>query len=282
MLDLSNESLPSSNRRKLRRPLVTVITVVYNGADVLAETIESIINQTYSDIEYIVIDGASTDGTPEITQRYGEAITTLVREPDQGIYDAMNNGIRLAQGEIISLLNAGDCYRPEAVAMVVDAYQNSVPLNETDCVLIAASLEYVTLSGVHYLIQPNLEQLNRDLSLPHPSLFVTKAVFDQFGLFSTSYTIAADYDFVLRTYRHCQTILLSEVSTVMAPNGKSGNYWLTAQEAHRARVSNGIAPVSSYFELTVKRLRILIHLSLDKIGLWRFIEPIGKQQNRSL
>jgi glycosyltransferase involved in cell wall biosynthesis len=277
-----NDQPLSIHRRRQVRPLVTIVTVVYNAADVLVETIDSVVNQTYPDIEYIVIDGASTDGTAKIIQQYAGAITTVVREPDRGIYDAMNKGLRLARGEIIGLLNAGDRYRPEAVATVVEAYQNSVPVDDTDCVLIAASLEAIAHSGFHYLKQPNLWQMDRDLSLPHPSLFVTKAVFDKFGLFATNYQIAADYDFVLRTYRHCQILLLSEVTTIMAPLGKSSNYWLTANEAHAARLANGFPLPISYGFLVLKRLRIAAHLGLDQVGLWKFIEPLGKQKTRSL
>jgi glycosyltransferase involved in cell wall biosynthesis len=279
MSALPTNQLQSARRRQYH-PLVTIITVVFNAADVLAATIESVINQTYPHIEYIVIDGGSTDGTYDVIQHYSAAIAILKRESDKGIYDAMNKGVQLANGEIIGLLNAGDCYRPEAVAAVVEAYQNSMPLDDSDCVLIAASLEVITNSGWHYLKQPNIWQMDRDLSLPHPSLFVTKAVFDRFGLFHSEYVIAGDYDFVLRTYRHCQLLLLAEVTTIMAPTGKSGNYWLTANEAHTARLANGFFPPLSYFYLLVKRLRIILHLSLDKIGLWQFIEPIGKQKQK--
>jgi glycosyltransferase involved in cell wall biosynthesis len=272
---------PKYPLRRQTRPLVTIITVVYNAVDVLAETIKSVMGQTYPDVEYIVIDGGSSDGTYEIIQQYSAAITTLIRGADEGIYDAMNKGVKIAHGEIIGLLNAGDCYKPEALAAVVDAYQSSTPLDDFNCVLIAASLEVISNNGLHYLKQPNIWQMDRDLSLPHPSLFVTKAVFDRFGLFQAGYTIAGDYDFVLRTYRHCQVLLLNEVTTIMAPTGKSGNYWLTANEAHAARLANGFFPPFSYFYLLSKRLRILLHLSLEKVGLWRFIEPIGKQKKPS-
>lgn len=272
--DQSQEK-PSPPQQQL---LVTIITVVLNGADALAATIASVQQQTYPHIEYIVIDGGSTDGTSEIIQQYSSTIDKIVSEADQGIYDAMNKGVNLSTGQIIGLLNAGDCYRPEAIASVVAAYQNSSPLDDQDCVLVAAGLEVITDSGLHYLKKPNILSIDRDLSLPHPSLFVTKAVFDRFGLFTSSYAIAADYDFVLRTYRHCQILLLPEITTIMSPLGKSRNYWLTANEAHVARLANGGSLPSSYFRLLLKRLRICTHLTLEWLGLWPLVESIGKQK----
>jgi glycosyltransferase involved in cell wall biosynthesis len=97
------------------RPLVTVITVVFNGAGEIEETIRSVIQQTYDNVEYIVIDGGSTDGTLEIIGKYGDAIDHWVSEPDRGIYDAMNKGIRLAQGEWLNFMNAGDLFSAKDV-----------------------------------------------------------------------------------------------------------------------------------------------------------------------
>jgi glycosyltransferase involved in cell wall biosynthesis len=279
MCATSPNSLPEIDRAdQPQAPLVTIITVVYNCAGELAATIESVRQQTYPHIEYIVVDGNSTDGTAEVIQQYAAAITKLSCEPDRGIYDAMNKGVALAEGKIIGLLNAGDCYRPGAIAAVVDAYQNFGRQRPDNCLLIAAGLEVITSSGLHYLKQPNILAMDRDLSLPHPSLFVTKDVFDRFGTFAANYTIAADYDFVLRTYRHCQILLLPEVTTIMAPLGISKDFWLTATEAHQARLANGVPLAVSAFYLWLKRLRICTHWLLDALGLWPCFERFGKQK----
>ena len=94
-------------------PLVTIITVVFNGEKYLQQTIQSVINQTYDNVEYVVIDGGSTDGTVDIIRKYEDKIDYWVSEPDQGIYDAMNKGIQLAGGEIVGLINSDDCYHPK-------------------------------------------------------------------------------------------------------------------------------------------------------------------------
>ena len=94
---------------------VSIITVVYNGAAFIRDCIESILNQTHPDIEYIIIDGKSTDGTVDIVQSYGTKIARFISEPDKGLYDAMNKGISIATGEVIGLLNADDFYRHNRV-----------------------------------------------------------------------------------------------------------------------------------------------------------------------
>ena len=96
-------------------PLISIITVSYNAVKTIEDTITSVLNQTYSNIEYIIIDGASTDGTLEVIKKYQDDISIIVSEPDKGIYDAMNKGIERANGELIGIINADDWYEANAV-----------------------------------------------------------------------------------------------------------------------------------------------------------------------
>ena len=101
-------------------PILTVVTVVFNGAAEIARTIDSVLTQTYTGIEYIVIDGGSSDGTPEIVRAYGAAISSFVSEPDRGVYDAMNKGAALARGDYLLFMNCGDVFvAPQTVALVM-------------------------------------------------------------------------------------------------------------------------------------------------------------------
>lgn len=107
-----------------QNPLVSIITVVYNADNCLEETIKSVINQNYKNIEYIIIDGGSTDNTLSIIKKYEKQIKMWISEPDNGIYEAMNKGISLCQGEIVGIINAGDTYTSNAISIVVESYQN--------------------------------------------------------------------------------------------------------------------------------------------------------------
>lgn len=108
-----------------KAPLISIITVVYNGEKYLEQTIQSVINQTYKNIEYIVIDGGSTDGTLDIIKKYEEHISYWVSESDKGLYDAMNKGIGVAKGELIGMINSDDWYELEAVEIMAEAYKNN-------------------------------------------------------------------------------------------------------------------------------------------------------------
>jgi glycosyltransferase involved in cell wall biosynthesis len=109
-------------------PLISIITPVFNGASYLRETIESVLNQTYPHVQYIVVDGGSTDGTVEIIKAFGNRIDTFISEPDNGMYDALAKGLELARGDVIAYLNAGDYYHPAALSVVAEIMgKHSVP-----------------------------------------------------------------------------------------------------------------------------------------------------------
>ena len=199
---------------------VTLITVCRNVAPVIAETLDSVLSQTHADIELIVIDGASTDGTVEILESYrdrnrnGRGITTLVSEPDKGIYDAMNKGLRLATGEVIGFVNAGDLLMtPDVIAHVLKAFERAhVDAVYGDIIMVDENDVYKVhrtwLSGTYHR-----ENFRKGWMPPHVGTFIKKSVYDQFGLFNTDLRIGADYEILLRfLYKHSiRTIHLREV-----------------------------------------------------------------------
>lgn len=184
-------------RSTTEMPLISVVTVVYNGDRYLEQTILSIINQTYENIEYIIVDGGSIDGTLDIIRKYAERIDYWVSEPDNSIYDAMNKGIELAGGELIGLLNADDYYEPGAVVAVVDRYReepsprilygNTFFLNE------ALNLRYKSYGHTRYW---------RGMCFSHQAMFVHRDIYRAIGKYDDSLRIAADYDFVVRCFTH--------------------------------------------------------------------------------
>ncbi|MEZ0486873.1 glycosyltransferase family 2 protein [Fibrella aquatica] len=250
---------------------VSIITVVYNGADTIAEAIESVLGQTYPDIEYIIIDGASTDGTQAIVAGYGKRISQFVSEPDQGLYDAMNKGIQRATGDIIGILNADDLYRhPDVISRIVDQF------NQHQADAVYGDLVYAQRDAPDRVMRywqagtykPGA--FLRGWMPPHPTFFVRASVYKQHGYFTTSLRSAADYELMLRfVHKHqIQVAYLNEVVVVMRLGGVSNSSFLNRLRANKEdRVAwqmNAIRP--GWFTLWLKPLR--------KIGqFWQRDQP---------
>ena len=176
---------------------ISVITVCRNSAATIEQTIRSVLGQTYPDIEYIIIDGGSTDGTLDIIRHYEDRIEKWVSEPDGGLYDAMNKGIRMATGDIIGIINSDDWYAPGTVTAAVRAFGERP---EAD--LVHGDLFYVTGTGCAYKGK-RLERLLPDgyaAQFYHPTFFVRREVYEACGLFDCRYPHAADVDFVYRLH----------------------------------------------------------------------------------
>lgn len=179
----------------MNNPKVSVITVVYNGADTIEQTIKSVLGQTYKNLEYIIIDGASTDGTQKVIEKYQDSIACYVSEPDKGIYDAMNKGIKYATGDIIGIINSDDWYAGDAVEKAVAVFN----IDEAD-VVYGKVLFGEKEGDMKPLPVYFIETLWYQMAVPHPSVFVKKHIYREYGLFDLQYGIAADYEFMLRLY----------------------------------------------------------------------------------
>lgn len=173
---------------------VSVITVCYNAEFGIEKTILSVLNQTYSDIEYIIIDGASTDGTIDIIHKYADKISYLVSEPDGGIYDAMNKGIKIATGEWINFLNAGDTFYYST--SIENAFSHDV-LPEIDVLYGYQVHNYEYGKFVRKRLP--LTFFNSGMPFGHESSFVRAEVMKRIG-FDTNFRIAADYNFFFKLY----------------------------------------------------------------------------------
>lgn len=165
---------------------VSVITVSYNAAKTIEQTIQSVLKQSYPNIEYLVIDGKSTDGTQRVIEKYRNEISYYVSEPDQGIYDAMNKGISRASGDVIGIINSDDWYETDAVEKVVNCFEKK----NADVVF-----------GEIWLIDSNGNKRSctkNSILPPHPAMFVKRNAYRKYGVFDISYAIAADYELTLR------------------------------------------------------------------------------------
>lgn len=178
---------------------VTIITATYNSAATVRDTIESVLSQNYKDIEYLIIDGGSTDGTLEIVKGYGERIARVVSEADKGIYDALNRGIALATGDVVGILNSDDFYSDNnIISMVVDTL---VLRNVDSCY---GDLVYVDAVDTSKVVRRwrsgkfSPHKFFRGWMPPHPAFFVRKNVYDKYGVFNLQLGTAADYEIMLR------------------------------------------------------------------------------------
>lgn len=178
---------------------ISIITVVYNGEAYLESCIQSVLSQDHSDIEYIIVDGASTDSTPEIIARYRNRIATVISEPDKGIYDAMNKGVKAATGEVVGILNADDLYQNEKVISRVAREFEKKGVDSIFGDLIFVNPE--DLNKVVRFYQPKnfkLEHFRKGDMPPHPTFFVKRELYDRFGYFDTSFKITADFELMVR------------------------------------------------------------------------------------
>ncbi|WNC71200.1 glycosyltransferase family 2 protein [Thalassotalea psychrophila] len=178
---------------------ISIITVCYNSEQTIKDTIESVLAQTYQNIEYIIVDGASTDQTIAIVNQYKDSIQTIISEPDNGIYDAMNKGISAATGDVIGILNSDDFYTNiEVIENIADIYSKK----NTD--MIFGELIYVNPDNVNRTVRHYSAKNFKPYKLrfgwmpPHPATFIKASVYEQYGLYKTDYKISADYEMFVR------------------------------------------------------------------------------------
>lgn len=203
---------------------LSLITVVYNAHHFIADCIESVIAQDYADLEYIVIDGGSTDGSLSIIKNYQAHIAQLVSEKDHGMYDALNKGIALATGDVIGILNADDMLAsPDVLSAIAKQFLNS----DTDGVY--GDLNYVHQTNVNEVIRKwrSKQYIKKDISngwMPaHPTLYLKSSLFKKFGGYSLNFGTAADYELILRfLYQHeAKAIYLNKLFVNMRIGGMS-------------------------------------------------------------
>lgn len=234
---------------------VSIITVVYNGIDHMRDCVESVLTQTYPDIEYIVVDGQSTDGTVDLIQSYGTKIARFISEPDRGIYDAMNKGLKLATGELIGILNADDFYQHDrVVANVVDL------ATRTNSDAVYGDLVYVDRADKQRVVRYwRAGQYEEGAFLwgwmpGHPTFFAKRSLYEQYGLFRLDLVSAADYELLLRfIYKHkAKVAYLNEVTVVMRSGGISNSTLANRLRANREdRLAWKLNELKPYFFTTL-------------------------------
>ena len=228
---------------------VSIITVCYNSAETIEDTIQSVVNQDYENIEYIIIDGKSNDDTLKIIEKYKNQITKLLSEKDDGIYFAINKGISLATGDVIAILHADDMYvSRQIISKVVNEFDNS----KSDTVY--GDLEYVQKNNISKVLRNwKSGEYKKDFFLkgwmpPHPAFFVRKNCYNKYGIYNTILKSAADYELMLRLLykNNSSASYIPEVLVKMRVGGKSNvslvNRFKANREDKKAWLINNLKP----------------------------------------
>jgi glycosyltransferase involved in cell wall biosynthesis len=226
--------------------LVSIITVCFNSAPTIEDTILSVANQKYPEKEHIVIDGASTDGTMAVVQRYAASLRS-VSEPDHGIYDAMNKGIAMASGEIIGILNADDFYAHDAVLdKVADVFSDST-IDACYADLVYVDRKNTDQVTRYWVSEPFQQGLFEKGWMPaHPTFFVRRRIYEQLGSFDLNFPRQADFELTMRflEVHNIKAVYVPDIWVKMRMGGVSNNSVrgvITGNiEAHRACRKNGL------------------------------------------
>jgi len=270
----------------LKNIKVSIITVTYNSEKYLSSTIESVLNQTYNNIEYIIIDGMSSDNTISIINRYEHLFNGRLKwlsEADSGIYEAMNKGISMATGEIIGIVNSDDWYEKDTVISIVET------IGEHD--MIHANMNLIDIhNNVDRIYSHRNTRFFKYLTTPynHPTMFVKKEVYQKIGVFDEKFKTGADYDFMLRFNKskynaiHFDRII-TNVRLVGVTTG--ANSVKDFSEFKQALVNNGVSNAKAAVYVYLRKVLVFISKILRRhpkvLKIIRVFIPYQKKRTRN-
>jgi glycosyltransferase involved in cell wall biosynthesis len=244
---------------------ISIITVAYNSSATISDTIKSVLDQTYLDIEYIIVDGNSKDNTMSIVKDYEPIFNGRmhwISEPDKGLYDAMNKGIQMATGEVIGIINSDDFYVNNSV---IEEVIKTIKIRNVDS--LYTDLYLVDSTDTDKVIRDcTYRDFKKGLFFqgwhpPHPSFFVKRKIYDKYGKFDLTYSIAADYDFMLRVLEK------HSITTTYLP-------------IHTIKMRNGGASTSSLKHIKISQKECLLAFKKNDLSVNKWGYFIGKYQQK--
>lgn len=242
-----------------KKPLITIITATFNVEEVIERSILSVINQEYENIEYIVIDGGSTDGTVEILKKYSHRISYWISEKDAGIYDAWNKGLSRSTGDWISFLGADDLYLPGALSNFVNYIDK---LKDPSIEFISSKINLINQNGniMRTVGKPwNWDTFRVYMNVSHVGALHSKSLFDIHGLYNLDYKIIADYELLLRRGKNLKADFLDIVTVNMQIGGVSNQSNLSFNEVKRAKIFNKArTPIMAYLDYLIANIKFSI------------------------
>lgn len=242
------------------KPIITIITVVFNGAKTLRATIESIIPQLYEEVEYIIIDGGSTDGAQDIIKAYENHLAYWLSEPDQGIYDAWNKGLARAAGQYIGFIGADDVLLPDAL----NTYLSNIS-QQPEIEYWSSRVAFGHIEG-RIIGQPLLwNNFRRYMTVAHVGSLHRRSLYDRLGTYDSTYRIVGDYEFLLRAGVSLRAGFIDQVTAIMGDGGVSNKFAAQAlvETARAKRERNATSALTTKIDYYAARAKLVIRRILS-------------------
>lgn len=244
------------------KPILSIITIVFNGEKTIERTIKSVLDQNISNLEYLLIDGGSTDNTLSIIKKYEQNLAKIISEPDNGIADAFNKGLKLASGDYVAFLNSDDWYCNGALSKVLPLF------GKHD--VIHANIQYWNNNKKGQVLIGDHTRLNKEMTINHPATFIRRNLAEGLGGFNTSLQLAMDYEMFLKAFLKKSSFYhINEVVTNMSLSGLGDENWLKSckenfkvkQQIKGKSVSNQLWLIKQVSTIAVVKILTTVGLS---------------------